>query len=109
MVVHDALRVVGYYGLAPTAVVATAMPRRIRTGQPPDPIPACSSASSRPTPPTPRALAGARLIGGHAIDPRGRRFLAPPLLSPFLPSKDDPGTLPLAARHRGIAPSRGQR
>lgn len=32
-------RVVGYYGLAPTAVAPDALPRRIRTGQPPDPIP----------------------------------------------------------------------
>lgn len=39
MVVHDAGRVVGYYGLAPTAIVPTAMPRSIRTGQPPDPVP----------------------------------------------------------------------
>lgn len=39
MVVHEAGRVVGYYGLAPTAVMLTAMPRSIRTGQPPDPIP----------------------------------------------------------------------
>ena len=35
MVVHDSLRVVGYYGLAPTAV----LPRSIRTGQPPNPVP----------------------------------------------------------------------
>lgn len=39
MVVHVAGRVVGYYGLAPTAVVSTAMPRSIRTGQPPEPVP----------------------------------------------------------------------
>lgn len=39
MVVHDDGRVVGYYGLAPTAIVPAAMPRSIRTGQPPDPIP----------------------------------------------------------------------
>ena len=39
MVVHDEGRVVGYYGLAPTAVVAAAMPRSIRTGQPPNPVP----------------------------------------------------------------------
>ena len=37
--VHDAGRVVGYYGLAPTAVMPAVMPRSIRTGQPPDPIP----------------------------------------------------------------------
>jgi GNAT superfamily N-acetyltransferase len=39
LVVHDANRVVGYYGLAPTAIVPSAMPRSIRTGQPPDPVP----------------------------------------------------------------------
>lgn len=39
IVVHDAGRLVGYYGLAPTAVVPAVKPRSIRTGQPPDPIP----------------------------------------------------------------------
>lgn len=39
MMVHDAGRVVGYYGLAPTAVMPTAMSRSLRTGQPPDPVP----------------------------------------------------------------------
>jgi GNAT superfamily N-acetyltransferase len=39
LVVHEARRVVGYYGLAPTAVVPSVMPRAIRTGQPPDPVP----------------------------------------------------------------------
>jgi GNAT superfamily N-acetyltransferase len=39
MVVHEAMRVVGYYGLAPTAVVPSSLPRSIRTGQPPDPVP----------------------------------------------------------------------
>ncbi len=39
LVVHQAGRVVGYYGLAPTAVVPATMPRSIRTGQPPDPVP----------------------------------------------------------------------
>ncbi|MGU3401667.1 GNAT family N-acetyltransferase [Brucellaceae bacterium D45D] len=39
LVVHDAGRVVGYYGLAPTAVVPAVLPRSIRTGQPPDPVP----------------------------------------------------------------------
>jgi GNAT superfamily N-acetyltransferase len=39
MVVHDEGRVVGYYGLAPTAIVPGALPRSIRTGQPPDPVP----------------------------------------------------------------------
>ena len=39
VVVHDAGRVVGYYGLAPTGAVASILPRTIRTGQPPDPVP----------------------------------------------------------------------
>ncbi|MBY0432296.1 MAG: N-acetyltransferase, partial [Rhodospirillales bacterium] len=39
MVVHEAGRVVGYYGLAPTAVVPTVLPRSIKTGQPPNPVP----------------------------------------------------------------------
>ena len=39
MVVHEANKVVGYYGLAPTAVLPATLPRSIRTGQPPDPVP----------------------------------------------------------------------
>jgi GNAT superfamily N-acetyltransferase len=39
MVVHQAGRVIGYYGIAPTAVEPAAAPRNIRTGQPPNPIP----------------------------------------------------------------------
>ena len=39
VVVHEANRVVGYYGLAPTAIVPSRLPRSIRTGQPPDPVP----------------------------------------------------------------------
>ena len=39
LVVHDAGRVVGYYGLAPTAVTPSILPRSIRTGQTPDPVP----------------------------------------------------------------------
>ena len=39
MVVHEALRVVGFYGLAPTAVIPGTLSRKVRTGQPPDPVP----------------------------------------------------------------------
>ncbi len=39
LVVHEAGRVVGYYGLAPTAVIPSILSRSIRTGQPPDPVP----------------------------------------------------------------------
>jgi predicted N-acetyltransferase YhbS len=39
LVVREGGRVVGYYGLAPTAVAPNVLPRSIRTGQPPDPVP----------------------------------------------------------------------
>jgi GNAT superfamily N-acetyltransferase len=39
LVVHEANRVIGYYGLAPTAIVPSIRSRSIRTGQPPDPVP----------------------------------------------------------------------
>ena len=39
VVVHDEGKVVGYYGLAPTSVVPSELPRGIRTGQPPNPVP----------------------------------------------------------------------
>ncbi len=39
MVVQADNRVIAYYGLAPTAITPSALPRSIRTGQPPDPIP----------------------------------------------------------------------
>lgn len=39
VVVHDEHRVVGYYGLSPTAVEPALLPRKVRTGQPPNPIP----------------------------------------------------------------------
>ncbi len=39
LVVHEAGRVVGFYGLAPTGVVPSVLPRSIRTGQPPNPVP----------------------------------------------------------------------
>ncbi len=39
IVVHEEGRVVGYYGLAPTAGVPAVLPRSIRTGPPPNPVP----------------------------------------------------------------------
>jgi GNAT superfamily N-acetyltransferase len=38
-VVHDEMKVIGFYGLAPTAVAPPLLPRSVRTGQPPDPVP----------------------------------------------------------------------
>lgn len=39
LVVHEANRVIGYYGLAPTAILPSTLSRSIRTGQPPNPVP----------------------------------------------------------------------
>jgi GNAT superfamily N-acetyltransferase len=105
MVVHDEGRVVGYYGLAPTAVVASVMPRTIRTGQPPSPVP-CLLLGQLATDSTyvgqgvgtglvkhalALCVAGARLIGGralivNALDEAAAAFWQ---RRGFLPSKDD--------------------
>lgn len=106
VVVHDAGRVVGYYGLAPTAVVPTVLPRSIRTGQPPDPIPclllgqlATDTAWSGRGIGTglvkhalQRCVQAAALVGGralmvNAIDDEAARFWR---RRGFMPSKDDP-------------------
>jgi GNAT superfamily N-acetyltransferase len=109
MVVHEAGRVVGYYGLAPTAVLPASLPRPIRTGQPPAPVP-CLLLGQLATDiewagrgigtgllrhALIRCVLGARLIGGralvvNAIDEDAASFWQ---RRGFLPSKDDPLTL----------------
>ncbi len=109
MVVHDAGRVVGYYGLAPTAVVASLMPRSIRTGQPPHPVP-CLLLGQLATDAAwagngiatgllrhalVRCVVGARLIGGralvvNALDTEAAGFWK---RRGFVASRDDPLTL----------------
>lgn len=67
MVVHEAGRVVGYYGLAPTAVEPAITPRRLRTGQPPNPIPCLLLGQLA----TDRAYTGKGIGGGllaHALE-----------------------------------------
>lgn len=106
MVVHEHNRVVGYYGLAPTAVVPAVLPRSIRTGQPPDPVP-CLLLGQLATDlawkgkgvgtgllkhALERCAMAARLIGGralvvNAVDPDAADFWR---RRGFLPSKDDP-------------------
>lgn len=106
LVVHQAGRVAGYYGLSPTAVTPAAMPRAIRTGQPPNPIP-CLLLGQLATDTSfagrgigtalvkhalQRCVAAAALIGGrallvHAIDEEAAAFWR---RRGFLPSKDDP-------------------
>lgn len=109
VVVHDAGRVVGYYGLAPTAIVPSTLPRPIRTGQPPDPIPgfllgqlAIDEAWSGLGIGTGlvkhalrRCVKAANLIGGralivHAIDEDARLFW---IRRGFLASRDNPFVL----------------
>jgi GNAT superfamily N-acetyltransferase len=106
MVVHEGNRVLGYYGLAPTAVLPATLPRSIRTGQPPDPVPclllgqlAADENYSGKGIGTgllrhalQRCLAAASLIGGralivNAVDIEAAHFWK---RRGFIPSKDDP-------------------
>ncbi|WP_158043873.1 GNAT family N-acetyltransferase [Skermanella pratensis] len=109
MVVHQSMRVVGYYGLAPTAVIPDSMPRSIRTGQPPSPVP-CLLLGQLATDSAwagrgigngllrhalTRAVLGAGLIGGralvvNAIDDEAAGFWR---RKGFLASRDSPLTL----------------
>jgi GNAT superfamily N-acetyltransferase len=106
LVVHENGRVVGYYGLAPTAVVSSVLPRSIRTGQPPDPVP-CLLLGQLATDKAwagqgiatgllrhalARCVTAARLIGGRAlivraIDEGAAAFWR---RRGFLPTKDNP-------------------
>lgn len=106
LVVHDAGRVVGYYGLAPTAVVPSSLSRSIRTGQPPDPVP-CLLLGQLATDVNwagkgvgtgllkhalQRCVAAADLVGGRAliVNAVDREAAAFWRRRGFLPSKDDP-------------------
>lgn len=106
LVVHEANRVIGYYGLAPTAVVPSTLPRSIRTGQPPDPVP-CLLLGQLATDQNwigkgigtgllkhalQRCVTAAGLIGGRAlivdaVDIEAASFW---VRRGFIPSKDDP-------------------
>jgi GNAT superfamily N-acetyltransferase len=106
IVVHEANRVIGFYGLAPTAVVPSTLPRSIRTGQPPDPVP-CLLLGQLATDLNwigkgvgtgllkhvlQRCVAAAQLVGGrallvNAVDTEAADFWK---RQGFTPSKDDP-------------------
>lgn len=106
MVVHEEARVVAYYGLAPTAVVPNVLPRSIRTGQPPDPVPCLllgqlatdvgwtghgigtgllKHALERCV--TVAALVGGRALVVNAVDDEASAFWR---RRGFIPSRDDP-------------------
>ncbi len=109
LVVHEAGRVVGYYGLAPTAVTPSTLPRAIRTGQPPDPVP-CLLLGQLATDlnwagkgigtglvkhALERCVAAAELVGGralmvNALDEEAAGFWRQ---CGFTPSRDDPHIL----------------
>ena len=106
IVVHEENRVIGYYGLAPTAIVPSRLPRSIRTGQPPDPVP-CLLLGQLATDQNwigkgigtgllkhalQRCVAAASLIGGralvvNAVDVDAAAFWT---RRGFIPSRDDP-------------------
>jgi len=106
LVVHENYRVVGYYGLAPTSITPSILPRTIRTGQPPDPVPGLllgqlatdqswagkGVGSGLLKHALLRCVIAARLIGGRAlivraVDPEAAAFW---MRRGFVPSKDDP-------------------
>jgi GNAT superfamily N-acetyltransferase len=109
LVVHEANRVIGYYGLAPTAILPSALPRSIRTGQPPTPVP-CLLLGQLATDQNwigkgvgtgllkhalQRCVAAADLVGGralivNAVDSEAAGFWT---RRGFIPSKDDPQIL----------------
>ena len=115
---------VGYYGLAPTAVVPSVLPRSVRTGQPPDPVP-CLLLGQLATDTgwagrgigtglvkhaLERCVQAASLIGGralmvNAVDPDAAEFWR---RRGFLPSRDDPLLLfqPIAAIAASLAAAR---
>jgi GNAT superfamily N-acetyltransferase len=106
LVVQCDHRVIGYYGLTPTAIVSTALPRSVRTGQPPDPVP-CLLLAQLATDKNwtgkgigtgllkhalTRCVAATHLIGGralivNAVDTEAAAFWR---RRGFLASKDDP-------------------
>jgi GNAT superfamily N-acetyltransferase len=106
LVVHEANRVIGYYGLAPTAIVPASLPRSIRTGQPPSLVP-CLLLGQLATDQNcvgqgigtgllkhalQRCVTAASLIGGralivNAVDEEAAAFWK---RRGFIPSKDNP-------------------
>jgi GNAT superfamily N-acetyltransferase len=109
IVIHSNMRVVGFYGLAPTSVPPSLLPRKIRTGRPQDPLPCIllgqlavdiewvgqGIGSGLLKDAMRRCLTGATAIGGRAllvraIDLDAERFW---LSCGFQPTKANPSIL----------------
>ena len=109
IVVHTDFRVVGFYGLAPTAVPPHVLSRSVRTGRPPDPVPCIllgqmavdvkwaghGIGSGLLKDVLHRCVAGAAAIGGRAvivraIDADAERYWQ---RRGFQSARDDPSTL----------------
>jgi GNAT superfamily N-acetyltransferase len=109
IVACEDMRVVGFYGLAPTAVPPPLLSRAIKTGRHPDPIPAIllgqfavdkvyagrGLGSALLHHALTRAVAGAEAIGGRAlvvraVDGEAERFWQS---NGFIAAKDDPSLL----------------
>lgn len=109
MVIHEDERVVGYYGLAPSAIDPGAAPRRVRTGRPPDPIPCLligqlavdcrhqgrGIGSMLVIDAFRRCIAGAEILGGRAIVVRAIDAEAEIYWQSwgFIPARDNPAIL----------------
>lgn len=109
LVVHDADDVVGYYGLAPTVVEPSIVPRAIRTGRPPDPIPCLligqlavdlryagrGIGSALVKDALRRCIAGADIVAGRAVIVRAIDAEAEMFWQDwgFVPARDNPSIL----------------
>jgi GNAT superfamily N-acetyltransferase len=109
MIVREDARVIGFYGLAPTAVPPATLSRKLRTGRPPDPIPCIlfgqlavdkahagkgiGSALLRHA--LERCVAAADIIGGRAVIVRAIDAEAEAFWTScgFTPSRSDGSTL----------------
>lgn len=109
MVIRDGARVIGFYGLAPTAVPPSVLSRKLRTGRPPDSVPAIlfgqlavdhtykgkgiGSALLRHA--LERCVAAAEVIGGRAVIVRAIDATAEAFWQScgFVPSSADSSTL----------------
>lgn len=109
LAVHAAGVVVGYYGLAPSVIQPNVVPRAIRTGRPPDPIPCLligqlavdrryagqGIGSALVKDALGRCVAGAGMVGGRAVIVRAIDTEVEAYWQSwgFIPAKDNPSVL----------------